>query len=257
MHPAHYLRAGNNANCKAGIRGMGSFKPTIRALVMAAAMLAPLALLVAPSPAHASIRDTVNDLLDKVARIADPAAMAPAESGIRRPAAPLKAPELNPFQSALPEFNMPSLPSVAVAELPEPSVENPLKKMFCAEYARMRSGLAMFGDAKYWWARAQNLYARAKAPAENAVMVFEVTPRLKLGHVAVVTKIVSNREIRVDQANWQNHGEIDHSTPVLDVSKKNDWSQVRVWDIKSSQFGRVYPVSGFISQDLVRQADNE
>ena len=89
----------------------------------------------------------------------------------------------------------------------------------------------------------------AKAPAENAVMVFKVTSRLKLGHVAVVTKIVSSREIRVDQANWQNHGEIDHSTPVMDVSKKNDWSQVRVWDIKSSQFGRVYPVAGFISQD--------
>ncbi len=144
---------------------------------------------------------------------------------------------------------MPSLPSVAVAELPDPSVETPLKKMFCVEYARMRSGLAMFGDAKFWWARAKNLYARAKAPVENAVMVFTVTPRLKLGHVAVVTKIVSSREIRVDQANWQNHGEIDHSTPVLDVSTKNDWSQVRVWDIKSSQFGRMsMPVSGLFRQ---------
>ena len=47
----------------------------------------------------------------------------------------------------------------------------------------------------------------------------------------MVTDIVSKREIRVDQANWQNHGEIDHATPVLDVSAKNDWSQVRVWDI--------------------------
>jgi hypothetical protein len=144
-----------------------------------------------------------------------------------------------------------------VAELPTPSVETPLKKMFCAEYARARSGLALFGDAKYWWARARSLYVRARAPVKNAVLVFAVTPRLKLGHVAVVTNIVSAREIRVDQANWQNHGEIDHSTPVMDVSRKNDWSQVRVWDIKSGQFGRVYPVSGFIAQDLVRQADNE
>jgi hypothetical protein len=70
----------------------------------------------------------------------------------------------------------------------------------------------------------------------------------------VVTKIVSKREIRVDQANWQNHGEIDHSTPIMDVSPKNDWSKVRVWDIKSGQYGNVYDVSGFIAKDLVRQA---
>jgi hypothetical protein len=167
------------------------------------------------------------------------------------------APELSGFPSTLPDFNMPSLPSVAVAELPTPSVETPFKKMFCAEYARVRSGLNLFGDAKYWWTQAQKLYVRARLPAENAVMVFKVTSRLKLGHVAVVTRVVSNREIRVDQANWQNHGEIDHATPVMDVSKKNDWSQVRVWDLKSAQYGRVYPVSGFIFQPVIRQADAE
>ena len=69
-------------------------------------------------------------------------------------------------------------------------------------------------------------------------MVFAtVILALKKGHVAVVTDIVSKREIRVDQANWQNHGEIDHATPVLDVSARNDWSQVRVWDMRSKAFG--------------------
>ena len=231
---------------------MGTFKHWVARMGLAAILLAPGA-------AQASIRDTVNDLLDRFARIANPSAVAIPESGIRRPAAMVQAPEISAFPSTLSDFNMPALPSVAVAELPQPSVETPLKKMFCAEYARLRSGLAMFGDAKYWWAHAKNLYVRAKAPAENAVMVFKVTPRLKLGHVAVVTHIVSSREIRVDQANWQNHGEIDHSTPVLDVSKKNDWSQVRVWDLKSGQYGRVYPVSGFIFQpdQMIRQADAE
>jgi hypothetical protein len=236
---------------------MVGFKQTTRAIVMAAAMLAPFGLLVAASPAEASIRNTVNDFLDQVAAIANPGAVTPAESGIVRPPARIKTPEDSAFQSALPEFNMPSLPAVAIAELPEPSVEVAAKKLFCAEYARARSGLAMFGDAKYWWGRAKNLYARAKTPVENAVLVFKVTSRLKLGHVAVVTHIVSSREIRVDQANWQNHGEIDHATPVRDVSPKNDWSQVRVWDLKSGQFGRVYPVSGFIIKEMTRQASND
>jgi hypothetical protein len=151
----------------------------------------------------------------------------------------------------------PTLPSAALPQLPEPSIETPLKRLFCVEYARARSGLAVFGDAKFWWARAKNLYARATRPVENAVMVFSGSKRLKKGHVAVVTDIVSKREIRVDQANWQNHGEIDHSTPVLDVSARNDWSKVRVWDMRSGGFGaHVYAISGFVAKELVRQAAN-
>jgi hypothetical protein len=156
------------------------------------------------------------------------------------------------------DFEMPALPSVAVAELPQPSVETPLHKLFCVEYARARSGLAVFGDAKFWWSRAKNLYARAATPVENAVMVFSGSKRLKDGHVAVVTNIISKREIQVDQANWQNHGEIDHATPVLDVSARNDWSKVRVWDMRSNGFGaHVYAISGFIAKELVKRASND
>ncbi len=152
----------------------------------------------------------------------------------------------------------PRLPAMAMAKATEaPSVETPLRRLFCVEYARMRSGLAVFGDAKHWWEKARNLYARVSHPVEEAVMVFSGSKRLKRGHVAVVTDIVSPREIIVDQANWQNHGEIDHATPVLDVSKNNDWSLVRVWDIPSRGFGtRIYPISGFIAKDLTRQALN-
>jgi hypothetical protein len=158
----------------------------------------------------------------------------------------------------LTDFTMPSLPSVAIPELPQPTVETPLHRLFCVEYARARSGLAVFGDAKFWWSRAKNLYARMATPAENAVMVFSGSKRLKSGHVAVVTDIVSKREIRVDQANWQNHGEIDHATPVLDVSAKNDWSKVRVWDMRSNGFGaHVYAISGFIANELMKRASND
>jgi surface antigen len=138
--------------------------------------------------------------------------------------------------------------SDADAEIGTPSVEWPLKHLYCVEYARLRSGLAVFGDAKLWWARAKNLYEEFAEPAVDTVMVFSGSRRIRKGHVAVVTKIVNPREVIVDQANWQNHGEIDHNTPVLDVSAKNDWSKVRVWDIDSSRWGaRVYKLSGFIA----------
>jgi hypothetical protein len=210
-------------------------------------------LLLAPLSAHA----------DTVAAYGLAAIMAPgAQAGAMATdvSKPIFAPRFETFSAHLAELSkldMPALPSVAVAELPAPSIEIPLKKLFCAEYARARSGLAMFGDAKYWWSRAKNMYARLAHPVENAVMVFTASKRIRLGHVAVVTNIVSAREIRVDQANWQNHGEIDHATPVLDVSKKNDWSKVRVWDMKSQSFGaHVYAISGFISKELTRQASN-
>jgi hypothetical protein len=82
-------------------------------------------------------------------------------------------------------------------------------------------------------------------------MVFAGSARIARGHVAVVTRIVSPREIRVDQANWQNRGEIDHNTPVLDVSAQNDWSRVRVWDMGSNRFGsRIYAIKGFIGRGV-------
>jgi hypothetical protein len=132
----------------------------------------------------------------------------------------------------------------------EPSVEWPLRRLACVPYARLRSGLAIFGDAKFWWARARNIYDEFTAPAVDAVMVFSGSKRIRKGHVAVVAGIVSPREIIVDHANWQNHGEIDHNMPVLDVSTANDWSQVRVWDVNTSRWGaHVYRISGFIGRE--------
>src|SRR6201986_1791651 len=101
------------------------------------------------------------------------------------------------------EAAMPAMPEVAREK---PTVERPLHRLFCVECGRMRTGLAVFGDARQWWDRGKNLYARVSKPAEEAVMVFAGSHRLRRGHVAVVTEIVSPREIIVDQANWQNHG---------------------------------------------------
>jgi len=170
------------------------------------------------------------------------------------PAAPLTAKAIEPLAVVANA----ALPAVPAANRERPSVEHPLRRLFCVEYARMRTGMAVFGDAKQWWERARNLYSRVSHPAEEAVMVFSGSKRLKRGHVAVVTEIVGPREIIVDQANWMNRGEIDHATPVMDVSKANDWSQVRVWDIPSGTFGaRTYAISGFIAKGLTRQAMND
>jgi hypothetical protein len=212
------------------------------------------AMIMAPLSAHASITHDVVNFLGMApdsAPVAQPAAPAIAPITVTAPGSLSKPVELT-------DFDMPTLPTVAVSELPQPSVETPLHKLFCVEYARTISGLNIFGDAKFWWTRAKTLYARMAVPAEHAVMVFAGSTRLKKGHVAVVTDIVSKREIRVDQANWQNHGEIDHATPVLDVSTRNDWTQVRVWDMRSNGFGaHVYAVSGFIAKSLIKQARRE
>ncbi len=154
---------------------------------------------------------------------------------------------------SLPALDLPAASLPQMTASPDvlgalPSVEKPLKRLYCVEYARLRSGLAIFGDAKLWWSRARNLYDEFAQPTANAVMVFSGSKRIRKGHVAVVTQIVSPREIVVDHANWQNHGEIDRNMPVLDVSSKNDWSAVRVWDVATRQFGsHVYKISGFIA----------
>jgi len=169
------------------------------------------------------------------------------QAPIERPRAQIIPREIAP----LPLTDLGAPPRLPAAVAAAPTVETPLHRLFCVEYARMRSGLAMFGDAKHWWERAKNIYARLPHPVEEAVMVFAGSKRLKRGHVAVVTDIVSPRQIIVNQANWQNKGEIDHAIPVLDVSPANDWSLVRVWDMRSGGFGaHVYAISGFIAKGM-------
>ena len=227
----------------------------LRDVAVAAAILASLSSAPAQAAPERPISNITHDVIDFLgidflgigsAQASTPAQ--PAPQTMERPKAELSPREIAPMPVADVEAPPPRLPAVMALT---PSVETPLRRLFCVEYARMRSGLAVFGDAKYWWERARNLYARASRPVEDAVMVFAGSKRLKRGHVAVVTEIVGPRQIIVDQANWQNKGEIDHATPVLDVSPRNDWSKVRVWDIRSGTFGaHVYAISGFIAKEL-------
>ncbi|MBL8551549.1 MAG: CHAP domain-containing protein [Hyphomonadaceae bacterium] len=117
----------------------------------------------------------------------------------------------------------------------------------CVPYARALSGIWLQGDAHTWWGQAEGLYARSSRPEIGAVLVLRGYNDPNRGHLAVVTAILSEREILVDQANWLNQGEISVRVPVVDVSPDGDWRQVRVWHIPSGSLGvRTYEAEGFI-----------
>ncbi len=75
-------------------------------------------------------------------------------------------------------------------------------------------------------------------------------------HVAVVRRIVSAREIRIDHANWLNNGAIFLDDPVADVSPNNDWSEVLVWNVQTHAWGgHTYNVQGFIGPGAGARTD--
>jgi hypothetical protein len=117
----------------------------------------------------------------------------------------------------------------------------------CVPFARNHSGVRIFGDAGTWWAQAADRFERDDEPEPGAVIVVRGYHDPKRGHVAVVRKVLDERQITVDHANWLNKGEVQLDTPVMDISDGNDWSKVRVWNLPGRHFGgRIYEVLGFI-----------
>lgn len=124
----------------------------------------------------------------------------------------------------------------------------------CVPYAREASGIQLKGDAWQWWNAAAGVYERGRSPREGGVLVFARQGKMRHGHVSVVTRVVSNRVILVDHANWapirsRGRGEVTTDVSVIDVSPKNDWSQVRVWYAAAGDYGhRTYRADGFVWQ---------
>jgi hypothetical protein len=119
----------------------------------------------------------------------------------------------------------------------------------CVPFARSDSGIALAGNAWQWWDHAAGVYARGRTPELGSVLAFRSNPRMRLGHVAVVSRIINAREVEIDHANWWGpgtRGGVAHNVPVVDVSEANDWSAVRVGLGRSDDFGSVYPTYGFI-----------
>jgi surface antigen len=118
----------------------------------------------------------------------------------------------------------------------------------CVPYAREHSGVNIHGDAYTWWEKAAGVYARGDTPIVGNVMVLNGYAGKHRAHVAVVRRIVSNRKILIDHANWLDDGAVYVNDPVIDVSDNNDWTVVKVWNIRSGSWGtKSYKVQGFIS----------
>lgn len=154
---------------------------------------------------------------------------------------------------SVPYATLPTAPANRPYEPPvtwngsSPSMERPASPLQCVPFARAASRIEIYGDAHTWWDQAAGRYPRSGIPAEGSVLVLRGYNTNNRGHVAVVTTIISDREILVDQANWMNGGEITRAIPVLDVSPANDWSQVRVWWLPTQSLGvRIYQAQGFI-----------
>jgi surface antigen len=119
----------------------------------------------------------------------------------------------------------------------------------CVPFARNASGITVAGNAWEWWDNAAGIYERGSVPEAGSVLTFQANGRMRLGHVAVVSRVINPREIEVEHANWWGggmHGGVARDIPVVDVSEANDWSAVRVEVGESGQFGSVYPTYGFI-----------
>lgn len=118
------------------------------------------------------------------------------------------------------------------------------QRVWCVTFARTATGVQIKGNAKTWWTQAKGTYQRGAVPKVGSVMAFQGTRKMPMGHVAVVSQVVSERKILIDHANWARN-KVTLKMAVIDVSKGNDWSAVRVESLPNT-FGDVYPVNGFI-----------
>jgi len=121
----------------------------------------------------------------------------------------------------------------------------------CVPFARSLSGIEIYGDAHSWWDQAEGKYRRGSTPAKGAVLSLPGHGSMRLGHVAVVRKIIDERNILISHANWSpingRRGQIERRVAAQDVSENNDWSEVRIWYAPIGKLGTTaFPVNGFI-----------
>jgi surface antigen len=118
----------------------------------------------------------------------------------------------------------------------------------CAPYARAISGIQIRGNANTWWGQAAGRYERGQTPREGAVLAFDSTRRMRVGHVAMVSRVVSEREVLLTHANWSRRGGVERDVRAIDVSAAGDWSAVKV-QYRGSMGTSVNPTRGFIYAD--------
>jgi surface antigen len=122
----------------------------------------------------------------------------------------------------------------------------PQRRIQCVQYVVANSAFRVRGNARDWWRNSAGVHARGSVPEPGSVLSFRSVRSMPLGHVALVSRVVSDREIIIDHANWT-RGAITRGASVIDVSPRNDWTAVRVTQkAGSGVYGKVYPTDGFI-----------
>ena len=117
----------------------------------------------------------------------------------------------------------------------------------CVTFARSVSGIEIRGNANTWWSQAEGRYERGHTPKAGSVLAFSPTSRMRVGHVAMVSKVVSDREVLLTHANWSRPGAVETNVRAVDVSDAGDWSMVKVWYGPQGGLGTsAYPTKGFI-----------
>jgi surface antigen len=76
-----------------------------------------------------------------------------------------------------------------------PQVVQTGDRLQCVAYARAETGLSIRGDAWDWWDLAAGRYGRSSEPERGAVLVLKGYGGNGRGHVAVVRRVLSGREI--------------------------------------------------------------
>jgi hypothetical protein len=126
----------------------------------------------------------------------------------------------------------------------------------CVPFARQASGIDLYGNAHTWWNQAEGRYARGHEPRVGAVLAFAASRSMPVGHVAMVSKVVNEREVLLTHANWSYRGGIERNVRAIDVSANNDWTDVRVWYGPIGNLGlRSNAARGFIYAQPARTID--
>ena len=126
----------------------------------------------------------------------------------------------------------------------------------CVPFARQVSGIDLYGNAHTWWNQAEGRYDRGHEPRVGAVLAFAASRSMPVGHVAMVSKVVNEREVLLTHANWSYRGGIERNVRAIDVSANNDWTDVRVWYGPIGNLGlRSNAARGFIYAQPARTID--
>lgn len=138
-----------------------------------------------------------------------------------------------------------------------PATAHASRYLQCVPFAREASGIEIRGNAKTWWSQAAGRYERGSTPREGSVLTMPGHGRMGYGHVAMVSKVVSDREVLLTHANWSRRGGIERNVRAIDVSENGDWSRVKIWYAGNGDFGTTsYPAYGFIYADKPKSGTN-